>query len=489
NNAIFYSGQTYMYMSPDGNFVFGGSPNGYDMFVGVRNAGSGTSTPLTDGLYYESGLDANLNVGLDSFYGSFNAVGGNIIEHQRIAFSSGGQSLDSRGDTFYDSYPTTISNSYQSPGGTMQYTIGQGGVRIGYGLSNSTGVTSSIAVAMPYTPPAASGSVYLDPSGIVSAASSAPYTAGISPGNFMTIYNGVNLANSTTFAPPGAFPTTLGGVTVLFDGALAAPLYYVSPTQISFLVPYGLPTTYSVASIQVINNGAKSNIATTYVYTTTPGIFTANPVGGYGVAAMLDFPSSGGYFIVSGNKPANPGDPVALYLTGLGNPFPANPDGALGPSAGDSLLNDAQVDIGGTGVGNFAYAGLAPGLAGLYQINFTMPTLCASPAVPPCIDAGTNSIGVRGIAVSGANSYYDSYSSEAIVPVSSGGTTASDRASSDGSEAPLAHPVSGLKQRPHSAGRARPTTTQWVAIMERRSLLSLHAGCPQKTGRRNRRAR
>lgn len=448
NNAIFYSGQVYMYMSPDGNFVFGGSPLGYDMFVGVKNAGSGTSTPLTDGLYYEAGLDSNQSVGLDSFYGSFNAVSGNIIDHQRIAFSESGQSVNSQGETFYDSYPTTISNTYQAPSGITQYTIGQSGIRIGYGLNNSSGAFPAIAVAMPYTPPGASGSVYLDPSGIVSAASSAPYTAGVSPGNFMTIYNGVNLANGTTFAPPGAFPTTLGGVQVIFDGVLPAPLYYVSATQISFLVPYEV-STYGTASIQVVNNGAKSNVATTYVWQTTPGVFTANPVGGYGTAAMLDFPSSGGYFIVSGNKPANPGDPVALYLTGLGTPFPSNPDGALGPTVGDDLVNSAQVSVGGTNVGNFAYSGLAPGLAGLYQINFTMPTLCGSPAVQPCITAGTDTLAVTGIRVSGNSSFYDSYSNEAIVPVSTGGTTASDRAPVDGSEPALAHPAAvTAKHRP-----------------------------------------
>jgi uncharacterized protein (TIGR03437 family) len=217
------------------------------------------------------------------------------------------------------------------------------------------------------------------------------------------------------------------------------------------MVPYEA-STYGVASIQVVNNGAKSNIATTYVYQTTPGVFTANPVGGYGVAAMLDFPSSGGYFVVSGNQPANPGDPVALYLTGLGSAFPSNPDGALGPASGDSLVNSAQVFVGGTNVGNFAYAGLAPALAGLYQINFTMPTLCASPAVPPCIVAGVNSLDVTGVAVTGNTSLYDSDTSEAIIPVSTGGTTASDRTPADGSETSVAHPATARpRQRPHSA--------------------------------------
>ena len=47
------TGQKYVYISPDGNFIFGGSPQGFDMFVGVRT-GSGASF---GGLYYQAGLD------------------------------------------------------------------------------------------------------------------------------------------------------------------------------------------------------------------------------------------------------------------------------------------------------------------------------------------------------------------------------------------------------------------------------------------------
>src|ERR1022692_4185651 len=65
------TGQYYLYFSPDGNFVFGGSPYSADLLVGVR---TGTGTPNLSGLYYEAGLDedeSTLNAGyasLDSFY-------------------------------------------------------------------------------------------------------------------------------------------------------------------------------------------------------------------------------------------------------------------------------------------------------------------------------------------------------------------------------------------------------------------------------------
>ena len=48
-------GTEVLYITPDGNFIFGGSANGFDIFAGVRAA---TSNPSNyDGLYYQAGLD------------------------------------------------------------------------------------------------------------------------------------------------------------------------------------------------------------------------------------------------------------------------------------------------------------------------------------------------------------------------------------------------------------------------------------------------
>ncbi len=415
NTANFFasniSGSLFLYLSPDTNFVFGGTQNGFDLVVGVKNAASGASTPIS-GLYYEAGLDESAVPYLDSYYGAFNAYiagnSGNILGHER--FVPGGSSA--YGDTYYQTYPAVIANTYQDSSGTTQYTIGASGIRIATGI----GQYLSIGVALPYTPPAPVGSVYVDPTGIVNTASSAPYTAGISPGDFLTLYNGVNLAGSTAFAPPGAFPTILGGVQVLVDG-VAAPLYYVTPTQISFLVPY-VAGTYSVATIQVNNNGTKSNVVTTPVHQTTPGVFTSNPIGGPGYAAMLDFPPSGGYYIVGADNPVHPGDNIALFLTGLGNPFPPNGDGQLGGTncvSGECLSNSVAIDIGGTDVGTLAFAGLAPGLAGLYQVNFQ---------VPATVTPGAYSLGVNGFGSLGNGTLYnDSYTTESIIPVAATGSS------------------------------------------------------------------
>jgi uncharacterized protein (TIGR03437 family) len=411
NSAFFYQGGTigntngdngpvFLYMSPDGNFVFGGSTLGFDIFVGVKNVSSGASTPLA-GLYYETGFDDNETTGLDSYYGSFNAYQGVLIGHERLLV--GGSTA--YGDTYSTNYPTSISGTYSDSSNTVNYTFAQDGIRIGYGTGGFLGIN----VALPYSPPAASRSVYIDPTGLVNTASTATYTAGVSPGEFVTLYNGVNLANSTVVAPPGAFPTSLGGVSVIIDGILKAPLYYVSPTSVSFLIPYEV-STFPIASIEVNNNGATSNIATTYVNLTAPGVFTYNT--GVGDAALIDYPSGGGspYFI-NENNPAQPGDTVVVFLSGLGAPFPTNPDGALGVA--DFLVQTIGVDVNGVAAAAPAYAGLAPELAGLYQINFTVPSgpFCPTTAGTPCMTAGDNSLGITGP---------DSYTFEATIPIREG---------------------------------------------------------------------
>jgi uncharacterized protein (TIGR03437 family) len=420
NNASFYSGANsiFMYMSADSNFVFGGSPTGYDMFVGVKNASGGASTPLS-GLYYEAGLDANEGTGLDTYYGSLNTFSGNVIGHERIAYSN----ATGEGFTYYSSYPTTLAGSYQDPSGSTKYTIGQNGFRIGAGI----GQYLSIEVGIPYTPPVVTTGTYIDPSGFVNTASSAPYTAGISPGEFITLYNN----NGTNFAAAGALivtpnlpalTTSLAGIKVLVDG-IAAPIYYVTTNAISFVVPYEV-STYGVASIQVSVNGALSNVVTTYVHQTAPGVFTL-PTGGIGVSALVDYPASGTPFVVGTDNPANPGDTVALFLTGLGSPFPSNSDGATGGVtclSGTCLVNDVAVDIGGVDVGTLAFAGSAPQqVSGLYQINFQVPPICATSTSTSCFtSAGNYTLGVTGLVAVTGGELFDSYSDEALIPVGSG---------------------------------------------------------------------
>jgi uncharacterized protein (TIGR03437 family) len=78
--------------------------------------------------------------------------------------------------------------------------------------------------------------------------------------------------------------------------------------------------------------------------------------------------------VVTVTKPAAIGETVAAFMTGLGPVSPAVIEGSAGPVnpfsettlALSAYVNGVSAPIG--------YAGLAPYLAGLYQVNFTVPT-------------------------------------------------------------------------------------------------------------------
>ncbi|MGA9626294.1 MAG: IPT/TIG domain-containing protein [Bryobacteraceae bacterium] len=402
SNATLIAGQKYLYFSPDGNFVFGGSPTGWDFLVGIRTA---SGTPGFGGLYYQAGID--LSSTFDSYYGSLNANGGVAVGHQRVNDVLDGYLY---GWTYGEAYAVNPNGTYSNPA-MMNYVVGADGVRIGSGIGPYLGIN----VALPA--PSFSGSgVYLNPAGVVNAASSAPFTAGIAPGDFITLY-GTNLAPGTATAYTVPFPTAAGldGVQVTVNG-LPAPVEFVSPGQISAIVPYAVGS--SIARIQVNNNGVLSNVVTEFVNLTAPGVFTVPP-GGLGYGAVLH----GDYSLVTAQSPAQVGETVAVYLTGLGTTNPVIPDGSAGVFS--QTNNTIDVYIGGIQA-TVGYSGLAPDLAGLYQINFT---------VPSGVTAGDNTLEIVGP---------DSDAAEALIPVGTG----------------LAASASPARQQP--AVRNSPRSSPWV---------------------------
>jgi uncharacterized protein (TIGR03437 family) len=152
-----------------------------------------------------------------------------------------------------------------------------------------------------------------------------------------------------------------------------------------------------VAQVQVINNGVASNTVTIQVATTAPGVLTQSQNGlGYGDAVHQDGT------LVNSKNPAQIGETVLLFLTGLGAVNPTIPDGSPGPT---SQLSNATAkitaSIGGTAA-TVIYAGLAPQLAGLYQINLTIPT---------GLTAGDQNLDIAGP---------DAYTTECLIAIGSG---------------------------------------------------------------------
>ena len=207
---------------------------------------------------------------------------------------------------------------------------------------------------------------------IVNAAS---YEAGISPGALATIFgHNLTTVGGIVLAYANPLPTRLAGVEVFVSG-LPAPIYGIAyangEDQISIQVPYDAPTGPGAAEIQVFDEGVLAADFFTDSLTEDPGIFVYN--GNYAIAEAAD------YSLIGPDNPANPGEPLVLYVTGLGPLGLDLVDGWGSPTTAPlaETIDPFQVIVDGESCVVF-FSGLAPGFVGLYQINFYVPRDAAS---------------------------------------------------------------------------------------------------------------
>ena len=206
------------------------------------------------------------------------------------------------------------------------------------------------------------------------AANYTPITNAYAPGELVSLYG--NFGVSTQGATTLPIPTKLNGVQVFVNG-IAAPILYVSSGQISAWIPYEVSGDY-FATFQAVVNGSKSNTVTVYVDNSSPGLYTLS-ANGIGPGAILH----ADYSVVNDSSPAKPGETVLLFMNGLGTVTPAVADGAAAldnPLSYADEYNNSTISIflddtvDPPAQANVAFAGLAPGFAGLYQVNFTLPS-------------------------------------------------------------------------------------------------------------------
>jgi uncharacterized protein (TIGR03437 family) len=376
-NALF-TGTKTIFESTDGNFILGWTANGYDIIFGVKALAITGTNAITKGLYFIAGLEesvatATSGAGTDSYYGSLSSFGdtlGDAIVHFRLNIWNQNSFDYGTDDEFTLNADGTIAAVDYSG---YQLIFGDGGQAfVGIG----SGGNYALVVGMHAASFSGSG-VYLNPIGVVNAASYQPITASLAPGELITLY-GTGLSPVTmTTAGGQPFKTNLGGVSVSIDGT-PCPIYYVSPTQLAVIVPYAIAS--NLANIQVNNNGTMSNTVQTYFQDAAPGSFSQNQQG-IGYASALHAASG---TLITQTAPAQAGEYISLYLTGLGTVTPSITDGALGPvttlSVADVYTNKSlfvyfnDYTNGASLAGTIQFAGLAPGLAGLYQINVQVPT-------------------------------------------------------------------------------------------------------------------
>jgi uncharacterized protein (TIGR03437 family) len=211
--------------------------------------------------------------------------------------------------------------------------------------------------------------------GLVNAASF--LSGAVAPGEIVTFFGqgiGPEELAGLELTPEGFVSNSLGGVRVLFDG-VPAPLIYVLSTQVSAIVPYSVAGRSST-TIEIENQGVRSNPLRAPVAPAAPALFTAD-ASGAGPGAFLNEDLS----LNSADNPAPPGSIVTLYATGEGQTEPGGIDGKpAGPELPKPVF-PVTVTIGGQEAEVF-YTGAAPGfVAGLMQVNARIPDgVAAGPA-------------------------------------------------------------------------------------------------------------
>jgi uncharacterized protein (TIGR03437 family) len=223
----------------------------------------------------------------------------------------------------------------------------------------------------------------------VTSTSAASYAAGtLAPEAIGTLF-GSSLASTITSASTTPLPTTLGGVEVQVKDSngvtRSAPLFYVSPTQVSYQLPAATST--GSATLSVMLNGTAVGQGTTTVDQVTPGLFAAN-ANGQGVAAAivlrvkadgsqvaenaLQLNSSTNKYEAVPITAAGTGEQLFLLLFGTGfrnRTSLSTVTASVGGAAAEVTYAGAQ----GTFVGlDQANVRLLPALAGKGDVNITL---------------------------------------------------------------------------------------------------------------------
>jgi len=213
-----------------------------------------------------------------------------------------------------------------------------------------------------------------------SIANSAANVAGFyTPNSFISIY-GQNLSYVTKaigvsdIGAGGILPWSLTGTNVgVLINLIPADVYYVSPGQVNVLIPPSLIP--GPALVELENDGIYGPPIQIVLSAAAPVLFQSDPT--TVIATHGNGPP------VTSIAPAQPGEVVVLYATGLGPTAPAALPNQVAQSAAWIVdIADFRLFLNGSAVDphSVLYAGVTPGYAGLFQINLRLPDNC--PANP-----------------------------------------------------------------------------------------------------------
>jgi uncharacterized protein (TIGR03437 family) len=208
--------------------------------------------------------------------------------------------------------------------------------------------------------------------GAVAHASAASYnTITLAPDSIVAAF-GANLATEVRLAESSPLPIELGGTTVTVRDsqgtAIRAPLFFVAPNQVNYLMPPGLAN--GVATVTITNGHGLAVDSLTEISAVAPGLFSANASGEGAAAALVlrvrangeqVYESVARYdaqtqtFVLVPIDLSNAAEQVYLILFGTGIRL-------------RGALEEVTIKFGETEL-PVSYAGAAPSWQGLDQVN------------------------------------------------------------------------------------------------------------------------
>ena len=324
------------------------------------NAGGGSLLPLTNGTDPSSSPSISADGSMVAFVRN-----GQIWVASFRPFLSAVGSRALTNFALSDARDPVISED----GSMVAFAIGpqNGGNGAIYSLSTASANPHSV-----YAPRA------LNPNGIIGVS----FGVSPSPGSLFSAY-GLNLApDSVTAATSFPLPQTLAGVSLLVNG-VPAPLLAVTPWQVNAQLPSDLPQGPAAFQFRFAD-GTSPAAGAADVQSLAPAIFLLPPVATpcpTGTVCISDPFVATTAAVFHGNSavpvdqahPAAAGEVLVIYGTGLGTTNPFLPAGLPAPSSPPARTTAPPQVLFGTALAQVTFAGLTPGLAGVYQVNAVVP--------------------------------------------------------------------------------------------------------------------
>jgi uncharacterized protein (TIGR03437 family) len=363
-------------LSPSGSLVWytylGGSGNDNATAVALDAAGNIYVAGDNDSTNFPVAGNPvpDCHIGTRPFLAEFNATGAKLL----MTTGLGGMGYDTVGGLALDAIHNIAYIAGDVESQVFFSTPGAAQANYGGGLNDSFVSRLDLTAA-----PALAASCVVNAASFMAGNTSSYPTGAVSPGEIVSLF-GLGLGPTpyvtTQLTGAGLVSTSIGGMTVLFDG-VAAPLLFASNGQLNAVVPYGINSTTTNMTVKTATLSAGP--IPMPVDAAVPAIFLC---GAYcndpSQAAVLN----SNYSINTVANPATRGDFVTFYMTGAGLATQTVDGAVTSATTTPPQLSPLPVVTIRGAPAQVLYAGPAPGdVSGALQVTVV---------VPPTIDFGSH---------------------------------------------------------------------------------------------------